>query len=329
MIVASSLVPFLRKVAFRIDVIDRPNQKHKTHLEPVPYLGGFSIVIPVILLSLGGGLFIHGNESYLRLLLLIVPSLIISIVGFIDDFINLPAIPRLIVQLCASVTVSIILIESGFSSTITDYQVINLFLSVLWIAGLTNAFNFVDNLDGAAAGISFITATSIFILGVLLDQYLVAMFSICLAGAIAGFLFWNINPARIYLGDGGALFLGIVFSILIMQLEIQSESKVVSAVIPIFMVAIPIIDTTIVVTSRVIRGIPVFQGGRDHLSHRIQKLGFSRKSTALILWSLSGLFSVLALLLNQLEGNVEEYIMSCGLILMMITFIYFLILPAD
>lgn len=312
-----------------MDVIDRPNQKHKTHLEPVPYLGGFSIVIPVVLLSLGGGLFIDGIENYLRLLLLIVPSLIISIVGFIDDFINLPAKPRFIVQLCASVTVSIILIESGFSSRITDYQTVNFFISILWIVGLTNAFNFVDNLDGGAAGISFITSASVFIICLMSNQYLIAIFSICMAGATAGFLYWNINPARIYLGDGGSLFLGIVFSILILQVEFQSESKGVSAVIPILLVAIPIIDTTIVVTSRFMRGIPVFQGGRDHLSHRIQRLGFSRKSTALILWSLSGFFSAVGFLLNQFDGNVEEYIMSCGLIMMMMTFIYFLILPAD
>lgn len=328
-ILASILVPLLRKIAFRLDVIDRPNQKHKTHIEPVPYLGGFSIVIPTVLLSLCGGLFIEGTENYLRLLLLLMPSLIISIVGFIDDSKNLPAQPRFIVQLCTSVTASIILVETGFVSRITNYKIVDFLISIFWIVGLTNAFNFIDNLDGGAAGISFITAASIFLLGVMSGQYLIAILSICIAGSTVSFLYWNISPARIYLGDGGALFLGIIFSILLLQFEPEAKSQIVSAVIPIFMVAVPIIDTTVVVTSRLRRGVPVFQGGRDHLSHRIQKLGFSRKATASILWSLSVIFSTLGLLINLLRGNVEIYIMFCGLILMMMIFLYFLIIPSD
>jgi UDP-GlcNAc:undecaprenyl-phosphate GlcNAc-1-phosphate transferase len=247
----------------------------------------------------------------------------------LDDFKNLPAKPRFIVQVATSVVVSILLIESGFSSQITKYEILNFLISTFWIVGITNALNFIDNLDGGAAGISLITSLTIFFLGIAEEQYLIAMFSICIAGAAFGFLFWNFNPARIYLGDGGALFIGIILSILLLQFEPSSNGFVASVAIPILILAVPIIDTTVVVTSRIGRGVPIFQGGRDHLSHRLQKIGFSRKIAALILWIICGIFSILGFSINYLPGNFELYCSLIGLGTMLITYLLFLFLPFE
>jgi UDP-GlcNAc:undecaprenyl-phosphate GlcNAc-1-phosphate transferase len=327
--IASFSVPFLKKLALRLNMIDKPNQQHKTHQEPVPYLGGFAIVVPVVSLSIFGSFFLDGIYSVYKIILLLLPSLMISIVGFLDDFKNLPAKPRFIVQIATSIVVSILLIESGFSSKITKYEILNFLISTFWIVGITNALNFIDNLDGGAAGISFIASLNIFILGVVEEQYLIAMFSICIAGAAIGFLFWNFNPARIYLGDGGALFIGVMLSILLLQFEPSSNRFVASAAIPILILAVPIIDTSVVVTSRIGRGVPIFQGGRDHLSHRLQKIGFSRKSAALILWFISGTLSILGFLINYLPSNFELYCSLIGLGMMLITYLVFLFLPFE
>jgi len=327
--IASFSVPLLKKLALRLDVIDKPNQQHKTHKEPVPYLGGFAIVIPTVLISIFGSVFLDSIDNVVKILLLLVPSLIISSIGFIDDFKNLPAKPRFLVQVATSMVISVLLVETGFSSQITKYEILNFLISTFWIVGITNAFNFIDNLDGGAAGISVIAFMSLFFLGVVEEQHLIAMFSICVAGASIGFLFWNFNPARIYLGDGGALFVGIILSILLLQFEPSSNGFVSSVAIPILILAVPIIDTSVVVTSRIGRGVPIFQGGRDHLSHRLQKVGFSKKLTALILWTISGAFSILGLSIDYLPSNLEIYISVIGLGMMLIAYVFFLFLPFE
>ncbi len=322
-------MPHLRKIAIKLNVIDRPNQIHKTHAEPVPYLGGFSIVIPITVFCVFGGFLVNGIENHLKIIVFLLPSLIMAAVGFVDDFINLPPKPRFIVQLATSVTVSIVLFQSGFASQITGLPILDFFISVTWLVGLTNAFNFIDNLDGGAAGVSIIAAFSIFLLGWMSDQYLIATLAISVAGATAGFIFWNINPARIYLGDGGALFLGIVFGILLLQLEPEAIDGFTSSAIPILILAVPIIDTSVVVISRTLRGISVLQGGRDHLSHRIQKIGFSRKYTASLLWLMSLTFSALAVMINYFDGVIEFYLALVGLGMCVMAVIIFLFLSHD
>lgn len=322
-------MPHLQKIAIKLNVIDRPNQTHKTHAEPVPYLGGFSIVIPITFLSVFGGFLVNGIENYLKLIVFLLPSLIMAAVGFVDDFINLPPKPRFIIQLAVSMTVSIVLFQSGFASQISGQPLLDFFISVTWLVGLTNAFNFIDNLDGGAAGVSIVAALTIFLLGWMSDQYLIATLAICVAGATFGFIFWNINPARIYLGDGGALFLGIVFGILLLQLEPKAIDSVTSLTIPILVLAVPIIDTSVVVISRTLRGNSVFQGGRDHLSHRIQKKGFSRKYTAILLWLMSLAFSALAVMINYFDGVIEFYLALFGLGMCTMTVIIFLFLSHD
>jgi UDP-GlcNAc:undecaprenyl-phosphate GlcNAc-1-phosphate transferase len=153
--------------------------------------------------------------------------------------------------------------------------------------------------------------------------------SLALAGASLGFLWWNRNPARIYLGDSGALFIGFIIAVSLLQFEPKVESRVASALIPVFILALPIIDTSVAVLSRILRGVSIFQGGRDHLSHRLVSLGFSKRKSAYSLWSLSVLFSSLSFLVSNTSRDASLGISLLGLLFMALLVIWFLRIEID
>ena len=327
---SSLLVPLLRKIAFRYSVLDRPNQSHKTHQESIPYLGGLAIVIPVSLLVIIGPLIFIENSDYLfRTILFLVPAVLLALIGLYDDIKNLNASSRFFVQSLIAVSATLYLSKLGYSVSILSSEIGNLLLSIFWLVGITNAFNFFDNLDGGATGITIMAALTLFLLGFLGDQYLISSISLALAGASLGFLWWNRNPARIYLGDSGALFIGFILAISLLQFEPNVESRVASVLIPVFILALPIIDTSVVVVSRLFRGVSIFQGGRDHLSHRLISLGFSRKKSAYSLWSLSALLSSLSFLISSVSKDAGLGISLLGLLFMGFLVIWFLRIEID
>jgi UDP-GlcNAc:undecaprenyl-phosphate GlcNAc-1-phosphate transferase len=324
------LVPLLRKIAFRYSVLDRPNQSHKTHQESIPYLGGIAIVIPVSLLIIIGPLiFIENSDYLLRTILFLLPAVLLAFVGLYDDIKNLGASSRFLVQSVIAVSATLYLSKLGYGVSIISNEIGNLLLSIFWLVGITNAFNFFDNLDGGASGITFVASLTLFLLGLLGDQYLISSISLALAGAGLGFLWWNKNPARIYLGDSGALFIGFILAISLLQFEPNVESRVASALIPVFILALPIIDTSVAVVSRVSRGVSIFQGGRDHLSHRLISLGFSRRKAAYSLWSLSALLSSLTFLISNVSRDAALGISLLGLLFMGFLLMWFLRIEID
>lgn len=325
--ISSLSVPFLKKIAFRYSILDHPVQSHKTHVKPIPYLGGIAIVFPIVLLSILSPIFVPiSQEIWTRAILIIVPGLILSVVGLVDDIKNISALPRFILQSSVATVISLLLIESDYMVSITPNDYFNLLISILWIVGVTNAMNFIDNLDGGAAGITLISSFTIFVLAMHGNQWLIASFSLTITGAALGFLYWNRNPASIYLGDSGALFIGLLLSVLLLQFEPKASSLVSSVTLPIFVLAIPIIDTTVVVISRLFRGVSIFQGGRDHLSHRLIASGRSRKEAAITLWSLSSFFCLLSILSAYTEYG-RDFISVFGLVLMVSLVFLFLRRP--
>ncbi len=318
-------VPIIRKIAFKFAVLDEPNQIHKTHKEPIPYLGGFSIVFPVLMLSaLGPIVFLLSQETLLQGITLILPCIFISLVGLMDDIRNLAARTRFLTQLAASALVSLFMIENKFLVQITGIPLLNFLISVFWIVGITNALNLIDNLDGAAAGITAIASLCIFTMSLLSNQFLLATFTLTIGGASLGFLFWNRSPARIYLGDSGSLFLGLALSVILIQFEPSAQTSFSALVIPIFILAVPIIDTTVVVISRMSIGVSVFQGGRDHISHRIIASGVTRRKAAFRVWTLAGLYSVLALIIDQSKSPLMLFLTHLGLLSMVLLTFYFI-----
>ena len=330
LILSSLLVPLLRKIAYRYSILDKPNQFHKTHQQSVPYLGGLSIVIPVSTVAIFG-IFVFGVDfaQQFRFISILCPAIIMAIVGLFDDIRNLSPQLRIIVQSVLAICTTLYLNFIGISSSLTGTPLFDSLISIFWLVGITNAMNFIDNLDGGAAGVTVISSLTLFFLAVFGEQYLIAILSLALVGASIGFLFWNVNPARIYLGDSGALFIGFFLGVALLQFEPKVESRFAAVLIPVFLMALPIIDTSVAVISRILKGKSIFQGGRDHISHRLGSLGFSRRQSASLIWGLAALFSFLGFLINNLAKAISFSASLVGLLAMGLLLISFLMLDSD
>ena len=222
------------------------------------------------------------------------PAIIMGLVGLWDDLKSLNPLPRFIGQSIAGIVVAFILILNDNIGNPTGITVLDAAITVIWIVGICNSINFFDNLDGGAAGTVAITAISLTYLAITGDQYFIAALSVVVAGSTLGFLIWNRAPARIYMGDAGALFLGTLLAVLTIRLDPQVGSKSLSFAIPVLLLALPILDTSVAVLSRIRRSKSIFQGGQDHLSHRLIRKGFTKRQAAYALWSLAGIFVAIA-----------------------------------
>ena len=318
------LTPLMRKIALAQGVLDRPNSAHKSHKNPVPYLGGVAIIIGVVIVSyiaLISNKFTWSNFWLATSVL--VPAVVMGLVGLWDDLKSLNPLPRFIGQSIAGLVVAIILILNDNIGNPTGIIVLDAAITILWIVGICNSINFFDNLDGGAAGTVAITAISLTYLAITGDQYLIAALSIVVAGSTLGFLIWNRAPARIYMGDAGALFLGLLIATLTIRFKPLTDSSISSFAIPVLLLAIPILDTTVAVFSRLRRKVSPFQGGKDHLSHRLVRAGLSRKLSAITLWGLTSLFSLFAVLISQQNNGYELIIVLISIIFWLFLFVYF------
>ena len=300
------LTPLMRKIALTQGILDRPNSAHKSHKNPVPYLGGVAIVIGVVVVSyiaLISNKFIWSNFWLATSVL--GPAVAMGLIGLWDDLKSLKPLSRFIGQSIAGLIVSIILVFNDNVGNPTGITGLDVAITVLWIVGICNSINFFDNLDGGAAGTVAITAISLTYLAITGDQYFIAALSVVVAGSTLGFLIWNRNPARIYMGDAGALFLGVLIATLTIRFKPSTDNLISSFAIPLLLLAIPILDTTVAVFSRLRRGVSPFQGGKDHLSHRLVRYGLSRKVAAITLWLLSALYGFFAVLISKSDINYE------------------------
>jgi len=318
------LTPLMRKIAVSRKIFDKPNSAHKSHTNPVPYLGGVAIILGVV------------STSYLTLFLspftiddlmlatsVLAPAIALGIIGLWDDLKNLSPLPRFIGQSIAGLIIAVILILSDNLGNPTGLVLIDILVSVIWVVGICNSINFFDNLDGGAAGTVAISSVLLTYLALSTDQFFIAALSIVIAGSTLGFLIWNKTPARIYMGDAGALFLGVLLATLTVRFEPKAESTLGSFATPLLLLAIPILDTSVAVFSRLRRKISPFQGGRDHLSHRLVRAGLSRKLAAIILWGLTGLFGIFAVLISLPNSGHEVNIVLISLVFWLLLFLSF------
>jgi UDP-GlcNAc:undecaprenyl-phosphate GlcNAc-1-phosphate transferase len=314
----------MRKIAIATDVVDRPNSSHKSHKKAVPYLGGVAIIIGVITVSYSASLFSQFTSSTFWLATSVLgPALLLGLIGLWDDIRNLPPLPRFIAQTLAGVfTASILLITDNVGNP-TGSSIFDSIITVVWIVGICNSINFFDNLDGGAAGTVAISSIALAYLALSGDQYLIAALSVVTAGSTLGFLVWNKSPAKIYMGDAGALFLGVLLATLTVRFEPTTHSPISAYFVPIFLLAIPILDTTVAVLSRIRRHISPFQGGQDHLSHRLIRAGCSRRSAAFSLWGLSALFAIIAISISTAGSSIENYIVLIAVLIWIISFMLF------
>jgi UDP-GlcNAc:undecaprenyl-phosphate GlcNAc-1-phosphate transferase len=298
----------VRALAIRLGAMDAPNLARKTQAEPVPYLGGVAIALGVTLTTLAA-VYVGGNKSGENVgqlkdlaLTVLLPALLLGAMGLIDDLRSLSPWPRLIAQSVVGTVVALVIVNSGTTGTPFGTSTVNTAVTIFWIVGICNSINFFDNLDGAAAGAVAIAALGVFFIAFDRGQELVSALSIVTAGATFGFLMWNKSPAKIYMGDAGALFLGIIISVATIRLNPGIEPIWKSLTIPVILLAVPLLDTCVAVFSRISRRVSPLTGGKDHLSHRLVRAGLTRPMAAIALWAASGVCAVIAVLVYKNPG---------------------------
>jgi UDP-GlcNAc:undecaprenyl-phosphate GlcNAc-1-phosphate transferase len=286
----------VRALAIKLSVLDLPNMERKTQLEPVPYLGGVAIAISIITVTYGAIFYSDNTKTTFPLVTYaLLPAAVLGLMGLIDDLRGLPPLPRLITQTSVAILVAIFMLHRDIDAMPFGGHLINDIINVVWIVAICNSINFFDNLDGGAAGSVAISTLGIAIIASNQGQELVTALSVVTCGATVGFLLWNKSPAKIYMGDAGALFLGVLVAVLTIRLNPGITPKFNSIAILPMLLAVPILDTCIAVFSRLRRGISPFTGGKDHLSHRLMRKGFSKRGSALCLWGMQASFVVIAL----------------------------------
>jgi UDP-GlcNAc:undecaprenyl-phosphate GlcNAc-1-phosphate transferase len=323
------LTPVMRKIAIKIGAVDRPNLDRKTQKEPVPYLGGVAIAIGITVASFAALLYSDfSTETFGKALSVLLPAILISAMGLYDDLKGLEPWPRLVAQTIAGIAVAIYLIQNNTLGQAFSNQALNYAVTIIWIVGICNSINFFDNLDGGASGTVAVISIFLFAIAFNQGQSLVSALAVITAGATLGFLIWNKTPAKIYMGDAGALFLGIIIAVLTIRLDPEVGPQSRALAIPLLLMAVPILDTTTVVISRLSRGISPFTGGRDHLSHRLMRKGLGRKTTAYVLWAMAAAFGSVAFFACCLETSLAIPAIYAAGAIWLLSLVTFLRIPA-
>ena len=306
----------VRALAIRLGAMDKPNMARKTQVEPVPYLGGVAIALGITLTTLAA-VYVGGNSSGENndqikdlALTVLLPALILGAMGLFDDLRSLSPWPRLIAQSVVGTLVALVIVNSGTIGTPFGTSTLNTAITIFWIVGICNSINFFDNLDGAAAGAVAIAALGVFFIAFDRGQELIGALSIVTAGATIGFLMWNKSPAKIYMGDAGALFLGIIISVATIRLNPGVTPSWKSLTIPVILLAVPLLDTCVAVFSRIARRVSPLTGGKDHLSHRLVRAGLSRPMAAIALWSASGVCAIVAIAIYKYPDSFGTLLIS-------------------
>ncbi|ENH98087.1 UDP-phosphate N-acetylglucosaminyltransferase [Gracilibacillus halophilus YIM-C55.5] len=294
--VAFGSTPLVKKLAIKLNAVDIPDEDRKQHEEIKASLGGISIVIGV-----AAGLF-YLQPEHPHMLELIIGGLIIFATGLIDDLIGLKAYQKLIGQVGAALVVAssglmIDKLTMPFLGTV-HFDNFAFILTILWVVGVSNAINLIDGLDGLAAGVSAIGLTSILIIAITDYRMIVVYLGIILVGSCLGFLYHNFYPARIFMGDTGALFLGYSIAVISM-LGLFKNVALFSFIIPIIVIAVPIFDTMFAIIRRMINRQSIGKADHKHIHHQLVEMGYSHSTAVLIIYAFSAFFGMMAIIFNS------------------------------
>jgi UDP-GlcNAc:undecaprenyl-phosphate GlcNAc-1-phosphate transferase len=294
------LTPFALRLALRRGIVDHPGAiKHQS--SPIPYLGGLAMVVAFSVVVIGAALLDPPPNGVGLLAVVLGTGLGLSILGVIDDIWTLGPWIRLFFEAGAGVVVWV----SGtrvdiFAGHFRGGRPIDAVITIVWVVGITNAFNILDNMDGLSAGIAAIASLGLFVIAYINGQYLVAVLALALVGCAVGFLRHNFHPATIYMGDAGSLYLGFLLSVLCLRLRTYEVSRI-SFVVPILLVGVAIFDTALVFSTRIVHGRHPLAGGRDHTSHRLVLLGFSVKSSVALIYAAGFALAWMAIIASRID----------------------------
>jgi len=314
LLLALYTTPLMRQAAIRFGIVDRPDGALKTQKEPVAYLGGLAIYLS-FLLALTATLRFDSTE----VLGLLLAGAIVVILGLVDDFGVLTPRIKLAGQVVAVATLmnASIYIKLGF---LPAWAAIG--LSFLWLLAITNAFNIIDVMDGLAAGVAAAAALVLFCVAVVNGRATYAVLLAALAGALCGFLRSNFEPARIYMGDAGSLFVGLMLGALAMNNSYTSKNLVASLA-PVVILGVPVFDMLFVMYIRYRRGLPVMRGSPDHFALRLRRWRLTTRQTVLVSWGATvllglvgiGMMAGTAAVATALLGGLAALALGTGLFL--------------
>ena len=300
--------PIARKLAPRLGVMDQPSAR-KIHTRPMPRLGGVAIYLAFIL-----ALLIFEDRHYISQLVgILTGATLISFCGIWDDRWGLRPLLKLGV---GQPLAALILIASGVRVSFLHHPLLNILVTIFWVVGITSALNLLDNMDGLSAGVATVASAFFLLLAAMNGQYLVGSLAAALLGACLGFLFYNFNPASIFMGDTGSMFIGFILAAVGIKLRFPGRMDVVTWMIPVVILGVPIFDTTLVVVSRLRRGLnPITHPGKDHLSHRLVAMGMTQREAVMAIYLICGGLGLVALFLTQ-ASVVEGYAVAAALALL-------------
>ncbi|TAK37045.1 MAG: undecaprenyl/decaprenyl-phosphate alpha-N-acetylglucosaminyl 1-phosphate transferase, partial [Chloroflexota bacterium] len=304
-----SLTPAARWLALRTGIVDNPNAR-KLHRNAVPLLGGLAMYVAFMAVLL----IFNDRFNFQQLVGILLGASLVSFFGIWDDSRGLRPLVKLLGQAAAAV----VLILSGVQVSLFGNPAWpDIALTIFWIVGITNAFNLLDNMDGLSGGIAAVSAAFFLVLAGTSGQFLVAGLAAAILGAALGFLRYNFNPASIFMGDTGSLFLGFMLAALGIKLRFENTT-LVTWMIPILVLAIPILDTTLVTISRARRGLnPFTSPGKDHISHRLVAMGMTHREAVMTLYLACGALGLSAIFLSK-ASVMEAYLIGGAVIVIAI-----------
>ena len=315
LLVALITTPVVKSLAERVGAVDVPKDARRMHDHPIPRMGGLAIFLGFLLSTL---VFVPLSQSLRGMLL---GSIIIVILGIFDDIYALPALPKLIVQILAAL---IAVLHGNVIQVISNPNILSdnpywslgawsIPVSVIWIVAITNAVNLIDGLDGLAVGVAAISSLTMLVIAMLVSENVVALTMAALAGGCIGFMPYNQNPAKIFMGDTGSTFLGFVLA----TVSIQGLFKfytIISFAVPFLMLGLPLFDTCFAIVRRLSRGQNPMSPDRSHVHHRLIDMGFNQKQAVGILYVISAILGLSAVVLTT-SGALKAMVLMCALCL--------------
>ncbi len=309
---ALGLTPVARGLARRFDVVDHPSSR-KIHTSATPYLGGLAIYGGMAL-----ALILFSPRDYLVETLAIgAGASWLALVGLLDDRYSLPPWQKFLAQFVAG----IVLVLAGVRIRLTGLPLADAGLTILFVATITNAVNFLDNMDGLAAGLTGIAAGFFFILAVGEGQGLVASLAAAICGSAIGFLIFNFSPASIFMGDMGSLVLGFMLAVLAIKLRFNMPLSISTWSVPLLVLGLPVFDISLVVFTRLREGRSPAEAGKDHTSHRLVQMGLSPRNAVLVLYAVCVGLGFMAVIVNRTPPPTATVLIGLTLLLALVAFV--------
>ena len=316
LIISFILTPLARKLAFKVGALDIPKDARKIHKKPMPYFGGLAIYVAMM-----ACMYVYMPHSETNISIMIGATIIVF-TGVVDDMYGMPAKIKLIMQIIAAAIainggVKIHFITNPLSATgMSLLRNLTIPITLFWIVGITNTINLIDGLDGLASGVASIAATTLLFTAAIKGYDFIVMQCAIIAGASLGFLPFNFNPAKIFMGDTGSLLLGYMLAVTSILGMVKSVAAV-ALVVPVFALGVPIFDTTFAIIRRYINKKPIMEADKDHLHHKLMRKGLNQRQTVLVMYFISMMLGLAAVIVSDADPTIGIVVIGIVVVLVL------------